>query len=239
MARTSAGVFGALGGDIVIKVDISPHPEQIRSQLMMAAHNLEDTMKPMLTARRAAIEDIKLHFETEHGPDGEHWAELDETYLRYKESKGMAADILKASGALEKAATSEEAFIVTAHGLWFNWDALPKVDHPESESGEGNLGIIHQRGTGGSVSTLTIDNPFHVPGTGSSPTSDVTVRSQKEGRGKNLPARPFVGMSQEMIPVFTEIFDVWFDEAVRVVINPKTGFMQHFEGGRFGGPVRF
>lgn len=228
-----------MGGDIVIKVDISPHPEQIKSQLMTAAGNLEDTMKPMLTARNIAIDDIQAHFYSQSDPNGEHWAELDQTYLRYKESQGMASEILKATGALEAAATSKEAFIVTPNGLWFNWDALPKVDHPDSESGEGNLGIIHQRGTGGSVEKLTIDNPFHVAGSGSEATASATVRSTNEGRGKNLPPRPFVGMSRDTEAEFITVFDIWFDEAVRVVINPKTGFMQHFEGGRFGKPVKF
>lgn len=224
---TSAGVFSGLGGDIIVSVDIVPSPEIIESQLMEAAHNLEDTLKPMLAARRVAQEDIQAHFDTESDPDGTSWIELDSSYLRRKESAGKSTNILRREGDLEAAAVSDAAFVVTPQGLFYNWDALPKDK-------DGNIiGQILQAG-----STETAHRASSIAELLKQTESGT---SGNAGRGTNLPARPFVGMSQEAEASFWTIFDVWFDESIEVVVHPKTGVMQRMnrtaKGPRFGKAV--
>lgn len=220
----STGVFSGLGGDVIVSVDIVPSPEIIESQLMEAAHNLEDTMKPMLTAKRVAQEDIQAHFDTESDPDGTRWIELDSMYLRRKEAAGKDTSILRREGTLEAAAVSDAAFTVTPYGLFYNWDALPKDDNGN------NIGQILQAGTTeGTVRATSIEELLKQSEAGD------TFGS---GRGKSLPPRPFVGMSEAAEASFWTIFDVWFDESVDVVVNPKTGVMQRRGvGGRFGRTV--
>lgn len=219
MAPNSAGVFSSLGGDIIVMVDIVPDPLIIESQLMEVATNLEDTMKPMLAARRVAQEDIQAHFDTESDPGGDKWTELDLSYAQYKESLGYPPDILHREDTLETAATSDAAFTVTPQGMWFNWDALPSA-----KSDGSNYGQIHQAGSATKTRIETVDGESVSFYTG-------------EGRGNALPARPFVGMSDEAYETFITIFDIWFDEATSVVIHPS-GRMQLHEGGRFGKNVR-
>lgn len=224
MANSSAGVFSALGGDIVVMVDIVPDPLTIASQLMEAAHNLEETTKPMLAAKRVAQEDIQAHFDSESDPGGTHWTGLSLEYAKYKESLGYPPDILHREGTLEAAATSDMAFSVTPHGLWFNWDAMPAA-----KSDGRNYAKAHQVGSG------EYDRAEgETVGVG----KNSVMNELGPGVGNALPARPFVGMSEAARETFVTIFDIWFDEAIKVIVHPS-GRMQHREqSGRFGKNVK-
>lgn len=220
-SNQSAGVFAGIGGDIIIMVDIVPDPAIIQSQLLEAAGNLENTLLPMEAARRVAQEDIQAHFDSESDPGGDKWTALDASYAEYKESLGYPSDILHREGTLEEAATSKAAFTVTPYGLWFNWNVLPRA-----KSDGSNYGQIHQAGSGESNRVADI-RPGHE--------GETLNFSIGAGRGNALPARPFVGMSDDAYESFITIFDMWFDEAVNVVIHPKSGVMQtRGTAGRFG-----
>lgn len=222
MARNvSTGVFAGLGGSIVVTTYVEPDPAIIEAELMQVASNLEDTMKPMLAAREVAREDIQAHFDSESSPDGFTWAALDGTYLKYKESLGYPSDILHRTGAMEEAATSREAFVVTPTGLFFNWNALPRDKN-------GNIiGQIHQAGSESAGMRVADFREGHE--------GEELRFTGGYGRGNALPQRPFVGMSDIADAQFVEVFDVWFDESIQAVVHPKTGVMQaRTAGGQFG-----
>lgn len=220
MPRLSEGVFAGLGGDVVIHVDIVPDVEILQDELLTIAGNLEDTMRPMLTARNLAQEDVQAHFDSESGPDGMQWVELNKEYLREKEAAGHRSEILQRTGDLMEAAVSDEAYVITPQGLWFNWDALPET--PDGH----NVGKLQQTGQAGYVTTV-----FE----GQSVRSKAAVDADDSHMRT---ARPFVGLSDFMQDSVMTVFDVWFDEATQVTVNPKTGVMQHRVGNRFGPKVR-
>lgn len=210
-AYLSEGVFAGLGGDVVVHVDVSPSLESIESELLEVAGNLEDTYRPMLVSKNLAQENVQEHFDTESGPDGFQWLALNEDYLRIKSAAGYDERILRRTGALEAAAVSDEAYIVTPQGLWFNWDALPMT-----EDGH-NIGKLQQTDFSG---------------------LDEKRSKDSSSQGRTRIARPFVGLNAYMEDSFIKVFDIWFDEAIDVVVNPRTGVMQHFEGNKFGKKVR-
>lgn len=203
----SEGIFAGLGGDVVIKVDIVPDIRVIQDELLTIAGNLEDTERPMLTSRNLAQENVQEHFDDETGPDGLHWIALNTQYLRQKEAGGYRSEILQRTGALMEAAISDEAYVVTPQGLWFNWDALPMTADGH------NVGKLQQT------------------------EKETKVSSGKSFQG-DRPARPFVGLSLFLEDSILKVFDIWFDEAVSVTINRRTGTMQHRVGTSFGPKVR-
>lgn len=210
-AYVSEGVFAGLGGDVVIHIDVTPDIETIESELLQVASNLEDTYKPMLTSKRLAQEDVQEHFDSEAAPNGLQWLALNEDYLRRKEAAGDDPRILRRTGDLEAAAVSDEAYVVTPQGLFFNWDALPMTADGH------NVGKLQQTDYSGIDAARTEDS---------------------SNQGRHRIGRPFVGMSDFMEQSFIKVFDIWFDEAISVVVNPRTGVMQHFEGNRFGSKVK-
>lgn len=221
----SLGTFRGLGGDIEVTVDIVPDPETIQNELMQVAANLEDTYKPMLASRRVVQEDMQAHFDSESDPNGDKWTELDADYKRYKEAGGFPDNILIRNDDMRKAAVSDAAFTVTPQGLFFDWDALPKDK-------DGKVyGQILQAGSEIAMATSIADLAAQTASGG--------LREFGTGRGNDLPARAFVGMSKEAEATVWTVFDVWFDESIDVVIHPKTGVMQHYTPGRFGPKVKF
>lgn len=214
--------FRTGGGDVLVNIQADEEDLQAAETWMLEiAGDLDNIAKPMLAARRIAMQDMQDHFDKEEDPQGDPWMELDPDYARWKESIGGPNKILQLTGALMKAATSQEAWLVTDNMLMFNPGVLP------------DYGILHQTGTGAEADVhrradLAASDPHG------------THTSLGIGRGSALPARPFIGMSEEAEGKIWKLFDAWFEETGSGMSISNTGVVQsRGAGGRFGSKVVF
>ena len=217
------GTFGALGG--MMRLDAVPDPERVAFMYMKLAGYLEDTRLPMLGAKRIAQEDMQRHFDTDTDPEGNPWIPLDPDYKKKKAKMGGDPDnILTLSSDLERSASSEAAWVATENSLFFKTSALPAYwDVHESGSDASGLSgyaaAVRERVR--SKSRLEDD-----PG-GAHDSLDI-------GRGQATPARPFIGLTVAAREQIVELFDLWFDEGIRLTVHPRTGIVQQRVGGQFG-----
>lgn len=220
MARTFpaeiVGTFADLGGSITtISAEWVPPPEEVAAEIMQVAGYLDDMSAPMRASQAIARADMQNHFDTETDPNGRPWAALDPDYLAYKTSIGANTSILNKWGDLEAEATSLSAFQVAGQDLFFDGGGLP------------DYGLLHQTGTGtggtraGYISRLSRDY------------KGSTHLGVGVGRGLDLPARPFVGISAEAEEQIFEVFDLWFAAGVSIAVGP-TGIVQQRVRGKFG-----
>lgn len=180
-------------------------PEDAARDLLAVSGYLDDLTLPLLAARRIAMEDMQKHFDQEIDPDGNPWVPLTDEYLSSKLAQGYPADILHREGDLEAAATDESAWLITDNTLMFNAANLP------------SYGLIHQEGSDEGM----FGGRFDESGQFMHATSHFNAgkRSQDIGRGGALPARPFIGMSDEALGETAFVFDLWADEAVNIMIQ--------------------
>lgn len=224
------GAFGLLGGDVTVEGAWIPDPEVEAGVMLQIAGHLENTARPMLSAAAIARQDTKERFETETDPEGTEWAELDPDYKAYKVGQGGDPRILRWTQDLMRAATSPSAWLVMDDSLVFDPSVLPSygLAH-QSGSGEENVGFARDHKE--RIASGTIDL---VPG---------EKRAQKRenlgiGAGNALPARPFIGLSEDAIGEIALVFDEWFGEVNEIFIHPRTGSAQYRgAGGRFGSKV--
>lgn len=227
--------FRILGGDIIptpvgdIQVQITsvPNPYEIQLELERIAANLQDVSLPLVTSARILAEDTQERFNTETDPDGNAWIPLDEEYLANKISLGYPEDILRRTGKLEKEAIRVSSYRVMDDGVFFDTSKLP------------SYGLLHQVGSGTENVGLASRHRFQSR-------TDEDYRRREGGShtnlgigtGKALPARPFLGMSEEAESRIWAAFDLWFDEATSIAINPVTGVVQQrLSSGQFGPKV--
>lgn len=227
------GTYGVLGGEIELFGSWVPDPNEpavAADQLLQLAGYLEDTEKPLLSAATIAERDTQRRFDTETDPDGTPWIALDPDYLEWKESSEHGnPGILQLTERMRKAATSPGAWQVVGNDtLVFDPSGLPLYAY------------MHQRGSG-------------AQNVGRALTHRESVRFQREhgkltegatgsakdslgiGRGNALPARPFIGLSEEAVNEIAFLFDLWFDAKDEVFIHPMTGSAQRWQ---FRGNVR-
>lgn len=226
--------LGNFGGEIVI--DFVPDPDEIANAYLRVADELDNTAVPLRASKAVAIADMQQHFDEETDPNGRHWAPLDNEYQEWKEDHGHPRDILRLTGALEDTATSDVAWDVLDDTLYFNTGVLP------SAADGTPYWYFHQVGT---------DDGERA---GIAQEYRANVRFQREqellegsggahesfgiGRGAALPARPFIGMSEDAQLSVIEIFDKWFDESI-VTFERSGGLIQSkTPGGQFGPIIR-
>lgn len=214
-------------GDIKLTIEASPDPYQIELELMRIAGELENLGPPLLASARILGDDTKERFITETDPDGDPWIPLDKDYLSNKLSLGYPENILHRTGDLEQRATQFGAMRVVGDSVFFDTSVLP------------SYGLIHQTGSGADNAGLAsrhksavVNEPGYKEREGGS------HESLGIGRGEALPARPFIGMSEEAEGKLYKFFDIWFDEATQIKIG-SSGVVQQSIAGRFGPKVIF
>lgn len=204
------GSFGELGG--VIEVDFVPSPDEVADAFLRVASYLDNTTKPLIAARRIAMEDMKFHFDTETAPNGAKWASLDPAYLERKLEEGYPSDVLRRSGDLEDSATSERAWVIEGDTLFFNTSVLPTDNEGRP------YWFFHE--------------------TGRQPRFAEAIREFIGEEAKDeMPARPFIGLGEAAISQVGDVFDLWFDEAASVFISPAGILQERLPTGRFGSGV--
>ena len=217
------GTFGALGG--MMRIEAVPLPERYAFGLMKLAGYIEDTGKPMMGVREIARQDMQQRFDTDSDPDGNPWTPLDPDYKVKKAKQGYDPEnILTRTSRLERMSTSRAAWIATDNALFFSTKALPAYweVHQEGSDASGLSGyaaMVRSRVRSG-------DRLEDDPG-GSHDSMGI-------GRGQATPARPFIGLSRAAQEQMIELFDLWFDEGIKLTVHPTTGIVQQRMGGRFG-----
>lgn len=213
-------------GDITLQITSVPNPYDIQLELAQVAADLENLRPPLAASARILAEDTQERFDTETDPDGNPWIPLDEEYLTNKLSLGYPPDILHREGLLEKAATNIAAYRVVGDSVFFETSGLP------------SYGLIHQTGSGEENVGLAARHRFAARNEeGYAKREGGAHSSTGIGTGNALPARPFIGMSEEAEGKIWEVFDLWFDEALTPATKPyihPTGGIQSRIGGRFG-----
>lgn len=193
--------------------------DEAAQSLMTVAQLLDNVELPILASRRIAMEDMDKRFQTETDPDGTPWIPLTEDYLEQKQKDGYPDDILTRTG--EMAAAADEAFIVTENALIFDSSAMPFY------------AMIHQDGS----------DPYGVAGTRTEQGTFVPSASEDVaggvGKGNALPQRKWIGLSEEAEAEIAYVFDLWFDEATSIAIQPEGALFpglvqQRTPSGQFG-----
>jgi len=179
-------------GEQFITAEWYPDPKVLEAEILQMANAFGDWTEPLLEARAAMIEDTRIHFESETDPYRFEWEKLDEDYWHDKvEVGGFPDHILVRTGALEKAATGEEAWFVDERSIFFNAAALPPY------------GPIHQDGTRGGIK----GQRYHkAAGKRTGLTAKDLKILQGSGRGLDLPQRMFIGADVDTIEEIEGIF---------------------------------
>jgi phage gpG-like protein len=168
-------------------------PDDAAAVLMGVAGYLGAVQVPMEEAKLIAMEDTKERFDTETDPEGEPWEPLDANYQHYKvEVEGYPDMILQRTELLKDVATSAHAWLVIGPTLVFDPFVLPKDDGF-------NYGQFHQTGGTGARKPRVAKGPQFVGG---------------EARLGGVPARPFIGLSDEAVAKISAAFSLWADGAI-------------------------
>lgn len=201
--------LGAFQGDLI--VDVEPDPNELANAYLRVAEELDNTVVPLEASKIVAREDMKAHFDEERAPDGREWKELDELTIKKKQSAGYPLDILRRTGAMEDAATSEAAWDIKGDTLFFDTGILPGGKYDGRP-----YWYFHQ--------------------VGASSTTTYEFGGESVSQEWELEARPFIGLSDDARLKVIEIFDAWFDESI-MTFQRSSGHIQTRVGGQFGPTV--
>lgn len=209
--RTIIGAF-PIGdsGEEIVTMEWYPDPEVLSAEIMQMADDFENWAEPMAETIGILVEDTKRHFVEEREPIGAHWVPLDPDYANVKDREYPGGKILHRTGALEEAATSESAWFIMEDSIWFNVAALP------------SYGPVHQEGSGKGVTAFHRIMRNINPETGElfgkplTPEQGkfITKHQTPEGRGRNIPARPFIGASIQAIAAIEQAFVNYMDQTI-------------------------
>lgn len=195
-----AGIFpiGDTGEEFVV-AEWVPDPDIVAAELFKLADDTENWAEPLAETRAALIYDTELHFETQSDPYGRQWTPLEENYLKDKLAAGYPDEILTRDSILRKAATSQEAWMITERDIIFRTEVLPFY------------GPYHQTGT---ISGAAQSAIHKLRGGGLLTAEEVTASFAEAGSGRNLPQRMFIGADEDTIAEIEGIFVAWLNRQV-------------------------
>jgi len=209
----------AIGGTITF--DWTPEPEVIAKELFRTADALEDRSVPLAMSREVARADVRERFETNTTPDGGAWADWARDYPD-------STFALKRTYALMGAATSPSAYPVTHDSVFLRTGGFPEywIYHQEGAD-RGGGGITDREQWIADVKAMGME------------VDEELLAAVSEGGGGNLPARPFLPISDEAQYAILEVFESWFDTVVSSFGGVRASFTKTGQlrwrgpGGRF------
>lgn len=188
-------------GEEFITAEWHPDPEVMEAEIVSMANQFEDWSVPLQEGKQVMIESTRRRFQTETDPNDDPWQPLSDRYESIRARLGAGDGILKLTGDLEAAATSQEAWFVSSTAIFFRPDALPK--NPEDGV---NYGMAHQDGTERYSKAYDIISEMIVKNSPNLTEGHKAYFKNFSGKGKYLPARPFIGTDEkaeeELIGVF-------------------------------------
>lgn len=210
-------------GETLITGEWMPPPEDLAARLVALANSYDNILSLMEGFREIARESTALHFETESDPQGQKWVPLTADWLADARKQGSAfpTAILRMTGAGEKAATSEEAYIITENEIFFNPSAVPEYM------------IYHQFG---SVDPA-VESGLRKLDEKQQLTPEEARAVAAYGRGRDLPQREWLGLTLDDIGEMEAYANRWFKENLDTVFPPSGGGvlerMGTYSGGTF------
>lgn len=238
------GSFGSLTGEVITYGGVyewtpPDGPRETAQALLQVADYVDNVRVPLIEALAIARGDTEHRFESETDPDGQEWYPLDEDYLTTKINEGYPETILTRRGDLSAAAP--HGWVLIENTLVYDPSVLPT-----DESGR-SYGLMHQTGSGDAENVgragenrdyfrfLRQNNQRREEHEGRSGHESLDI-----GRGNALPARPWIGLTEEAIDAIALAFDEWFAQAPTVFeerfFNPNVGrtfVAVRGPGGRF------
>lgn len=198
---------GAFGGTITF--EWAPDPLIVAKELEGMASALNNMIMPLEASRQIAAQDIQRRFDTKTAPDGSPWEPWSWSYADRAAATNVGG-LLEKTGAMRAAAASPSAFDVNAYvgggEVVFTGAGLP------------DYWMAHQEGA---TRTRSGASELKAAGFG-----DI---------GANvLPARPFVGLSEEGELAIVDIFDEWFAGVTGFFVGAGGNVQRRLSSGRFG-----
>jgi hypothetical protein len=217
-----AGIFpiGDTGDEFVV-AEWVPDPDVVAAELFKLANDTESWAEPLAEARAAIIYDTEAHFDSQADPYGKPWTALSPDYVKSKIKKESTnpSKILQLEGTLKAAAIAEDNWFIDERDITFNTENLPFYGpyHQAGTAPEGVAQILHKLRTEQELSR-----------------EEVGTVISGFGRGRNLPQRMFIGLSDLAIAEVEDIFVNWLSKLV-VTDFPLFGggFAVRGPGGRF------
>jgi len=170
-------------------------PETVSAELIQLANASDDWTVPLMEAKQAVIYDTEQHFAREEDPEGDDWEPLNEEYLhsKTKTESEHPNEILKLTGEMYNAATSQDSWIVTDREIVFNAEHLPFYGAAHQEGAYSAKRIRRKAAEHGVQTALKL--------------------------GKGLPRREFIGISDECADEIQVIFGRWIDGLTEEIIG--------------------
>jgi phage gpG-like protein len=193
------------GGGGTISFDWAPNPAIVAAKLDIAAARLEHMAEPLGLSREVAIADVEERFATETAPDGSAWTPWATSYAE----RTTASSILTLTGAMRDAVTSRGAWPIDGNDLFFSGSGAPErwAWHQS--------GAVRSRGV--SEADIQATKEMHARGLfGEGITAEQVY-------GNVLPARPFIGLSEDAKFQVIDIFDAWVAGTIGAVVYPSRG----------------
>lgn len=197
-----------------------PNDPLVESQRFAALANSLKDLTPVLEAsREVVVADVEEHFHEERGPTGESWAEWSPSYAPVASSKNIGKLRRRDTQDLYEAATDRTSYPIVGNEMFIDTGSFPVY------------WAIHQYG-GLIMSTGTLLRRYGMRRRGE-------AKASQHGR---IPARPYLGMSEEAEAKVFALFDQFIaGEIIEFVENPLHGpgrIQPRLRSGRYGKILR-
>jgi hypothetical protein len=211
------GDFGAelefLAFDEPLALTVTTNADQVAQALLQLAGYVSRVQVPLLAAREIAADETARLFDEEVDVDGEPWAENNEDYKEWKESKGKDTRVMHKEGFLADAAPT--GWRVVGNTLVYDTTVLP-----EAESDQANYGLINH--FGGERS------PFGKAATEFFKSADIELLMVP------IVPRRFIGLTEDAQDLIIAEFTTWLEEGLEefdapVIMGPKPGTRAFYE----------
>lgn len=199
----------------------APDPILVAKELNQVADNLSSFAPALAASREVIVRDIRSHFEQEEEPGGAKWPPWSRNYQDYA-SRHNTGGILVQTGSMMRAVTSRRSWQVTGHEVFAD-TALWEVPNQKGQTNQ--RWAWHQEGR---------DRSHPVQAANEALLAQSGLGLEGEAEGNRLPARPFVGISEDAEFEIFDILDEFVDTSFQVATHPITGVTQRRIGGRFG-----
>lgn len=199
-----ASSFENIGGFGRLTFEWVPNPIIVAEKFETAAARLEHVEEPLALSREVAIADVENHFATESAPDGSPWQPWAPSYAE----RTQASSILTLTGAMRADATGRGSWPIDGTDLIFAGSDPKWTWHQYGAS----------RQAGGS--SLTSEEIAHYTRLHAAGAFKEGVPLEAVIGGANeLPARPFIGLSEDAKIQIIDIFDAWVAGTISVGIH--------------------
>jgi phage gpG-like protein len=243
-----------------------PSATETQLALLALADYVGRPLLPLTNSRTVIEEDLQKRFNTETDPGGTAWEPLDPDYAAYKSTQSVATlgdspsddYILRLKGDMYEDLFNEGSWYIDEDQLIFDASTLPEYAeyHQTGRGDPGNVKAAHKArmtvraerfAAGGRAGPGEFGAPI---GAVRGAHIERSLLNPGGGRGHALPARPFIGISEEAIDKIVLIFSRWLNRGTGGIVReqprvsavsvfthtrgPHAGREQFRIGGRFG-----